>query len=136
MIAAAGLVLVLALVGPADLGLGDLPAYREALEARPGGPAPPRVTFRDLWDDPEGFRGRPVAFRGRVVRVYRSAPVGQLPALCEFWMRDEVGNLVCGVAPDGPATDRVVREPSELIASGTSLGLIPYPSGDVIRRAR
>jgi hypothetical protein len=80
------------------LALGDLAAYRAAL-AQPTPADAPKVTFRDLWNRPESFLGRPVRVRVRVARVFAQPPVGEFPALMEAWGFDSGRNPIALVAP-------------------------------------
>jgi hypothetical protein len=116
--------------GPASLS--DLPEYREALEADARGPAP-LVTFRDLWDRPDFYRGRPVRVEGRVARLFRQEPLGAFPALTEAWASSPEGDPFCLVFPtgdgDSPQIGATVR------FRGTFLRPIRYKGGDVDRLA-
>ena len=61
---------------------------------------PPRpVTFRDLWDHPDDWRGRRVTVRGTVARVFRQGAVGSFPPLVEAWLSTPEGDLFCVVFP-------------------------------------
>ena len=132
------IVLSLVAAGPIEvdgssLGLADLPAYRNALEAGPEDSAEP-VTFRDLWDDPDRFEGQRVRVVGRVVRRFHQPAVGTYPALAEVWARDDQGNLLCLVHPEGE--DRADSAPGRTIRfEGTYLKRLRYPGGDADRLA-
>ena len=115
------------------LSLADLEAYRVALSARPDQTAAP-VRFRDLWDRPEAYSGRPVRVEGRVARLFRQPRIGEFPPLAEAWIVSEAGDPSCLVfpAPEGrpsPAIGSPVR------FSGTFLKRLRYQSGDVPRLA-
>lgn len=95
-----------------QLGLADLVAYHAALtgkaktdDASTADPAI-RVGFKDLWNQPETFRGRRVLVEGRVQRVFRQGPVGTFPALAEVWIVSPAGDPFCLVFPQdsGKAT--------------------------------
>jgi hypothetical protein len=95
-----------------QLGLADLAGYRAALsgkatadDARSDDP-PARVTFRDLWDRDQVFRGRRVTIEGRVARIFRQGPVGSFPPLAEVWVTSPAGDPFCVVFPQ-PATASV-----------------------------
>jgi hypothetical protein len=95
-----------------QLGLADLAGYRAALsgkatadDARSDDP-PARVTFRDLWDRDQAFRGRRVTIEGRVARIFRQGPVGSFPPLAEVWVTSPAGDPFCVVFPQ-PATASV-----------------------------
>ena len=88
-----------------QLGLADLAKYHAALtgraatdDARVSEPVT-RVGFRDLWNQPETFRGRRVLVEGRVQRIFRQGPVGTFPALAEVWIVSSAGDPFCLVFP-------------------------------------
>ena len=115
-----------------DLPPADLPAYRAALIPTPNAAAT-LVSFRDLWDRPEAWRGRPVAIRGQVVRGFSAPASGSLPARFEVWIATDVDDLVCAVYPAGSAPETPSNR--RVAFSGTSLGRIGYDSGDGPRLA-
>jgi hypothetical protein len=87
------------------LSLADLAGYRAALsgratadDARPTD-RPAAVGFRELWERPDAFRGRRVAVRGRVERIFRQGPVGGFPPLAEVWILSTAGDPFCAVFP-------------------------------------
>ncbi|MGA2706026.1 MAG: hypothetical protein ABSH35_33705 [Isosphaeraceae bacterium] len=93
------------------LGLADLAAYRAALsgkttadDAHAAEPVPP-VTFHDLWDHPENWRGRRVQVRGTVARIFRQDAVGGFPPLAEAWLSTPQGDLFCTVFPTAGVPD-------------------------------
>ena len=97
-------------------GLADLPAEHAALAGKatidgPRAADPPRpVTFRDLWDHPDDWRGRRVTVRGTVARVFRQGAVGSFPPLVEGWLSTPEGDLFCVVFPrPGPGHRRPRR---------------------------
>ena len=87
------------------LGLADLPAEHAALAGKatidgPEAHAPPQtVTFRDLWNHPETWRGRRVRVQGTIARVFRQGAVGSFPPLAEAWLSTPEGDLLCVVFP-------------------------------------
>jgi len=119
------------------LGLADLAAYRAALSgkatadnAHAADPARP-VTFRDLWDHPETWRGRRVQVQGRVARIFRQDAVGSFPPLVEAWLSTPEGDLFCVDFPTGR-----VPEPGQQVSfSGTFLRAIRYAGNDQPRLA-
>jgi hypothetical protein len=116
------------------LSLADLGDYRAALAAPKGtAPAPVPVTFRDLWDHPERYKGRRVQVEGKVVRRFRQGAVGSFPALEEAWAVTPAGDPFCLVFPDakgsaGPAPDSVRF-------AGTFLRTIRFAAKDTARLA-
>ena len=69
-----------------QISLADLAGYRMALSGKPTAdgakatdPAA-QVTFKDLWNRADDFRGRRVVVQGRVVRTFRQGPLGSFPA--------------------------------------------------------
>jgi hypothetical protein len=119
------------------LGLADLAAYRSALsgkaaagDAHVSEPATP-VTFHDLWDHPETWRGRRVQVRGTVSRIFRQDAVGGFPPLVEAWLSTSEGDLFCTVFPTADVLDlgQVVT------FSGLYLRTIRYAGGDQPRLA-
>jgi hypothetical protein len=90
---------------PNKLTLADLADYRSALSgdltvdrARTATP-PKQVRFRDLWNQPETFRGQRVVVQGRVVRIFRQGAVGTFPPLAEVWITSPAGDPFCVVFP-------------------------------------
>jgi len=87
------------------LTLADLAGYRAALSGKPTADSakttdPPRqVHFRDLWDQPDTFRGQRVIVQGRVERIFRQAAVGSFPPLAEVWITSPAGDPFCVVFP-------------------------------------
>ena len=87
------------------LGLADLPAEHAALAGKatidgPEAHAPPQsVTFRELWNHPEAWRGRRVRVRGTIARVFRQGAIGSFPPLAEAWLSTPEGDLLCVVFP-------------------------------------
>lgn len=114
------------------LALGDLAPYRTALSA----PIPadaPAVTFRDLWDHPEPFLGKPVRVRVRVARVFSQPPVGEFPALMEVWGFDSGRNPIALVAP---ASEAPLPEPGAFHDfAGTFLKNVHYDDAKDDRRS-
>lgn len=115
------------------LSLADLESYREALADPPTEPAP-AVTFRELWDRPEAFRGRRVTVEGRLVRRFRQDAIGQFPPLVEEWLATPSGDLLCIVHPEA-AGSIVLRIGSTVRFSGRYLRRLRYGGGDVDRLA-
>jgi hypothetical protein len=92
-----------------QLTLADLAAYREAVsgtataaDSRAGAP-PVAVSFKDLWNRPELFRGHRVTVQGRIVRTFRQGSVGSFPALEEAWITSPSGDPFCIVFPRPPS---------------------------------
>ena len=111
------------------LTLVDLPALRDAVRSVPKEPAR-AVTFRQLWDDPGGYKGRHVAVQGEVRRLFHQDAAGELPALVETWISTPQGDTLCLVSPEArPELGSLVR------FSGTYLKRIEYRAGDVPRLA-
>ena len=139
------------------LGLADLPAEHAALSGKatidgPEAHAPPQtVTFRDLWNHPETWRGRRVHVQGTIARVFRQGAVGSFPPLSEAWLSTPEGDLLCVVFPQedrrgqkthshaGPAGkthDEPAPEPGRRVTfTGTFLKTIRYPADDLARLA-
>lgn len=145
------------------LGLVDLPAEHAALSGKatidgPEAHAPPHnVTFRDLWNHPETWRGRRVRVQGTIARVFRQGAVGSFPPLAEAWLSTPEGDLLCVVFPqedrrgqkthtkagptqntrDEPAPARQLEpEPGRRVTfTGTFLKTIRYPAADLARLA-
>ena len=93
------------------LGLADLAAYRAALsgkgaadDANASEPVRP-VSFLDLWDHPENWRGHQVQVRGTVARIFRQDAFGDFPPLAEAWLNTPEGNLLCTVFPAAGVPD-------------------------------
>jgi hypothetical protein len=115
------------------LGLADLEAYRVALATKPDGSAP-LVGFRDLWDRPEAYVGRPVRVEGRVARLFRQPRLGEFPPLVEAWVVSPAGDPFCLVFPQ--VEGRSTPEVGALVRfSGTFLKRIKYQGGDTARVA-
>jgi hypothetical protein len=148
------------------LGLADLPAEHAALAGKatidgPEAHAPPQsVTFRELWNHPEAWRGRRVRVQGTIARVFRQGAVGSFPPLVEAWLSTPEGDLVCLVFPqeasgqkthsnagparktrNEPAAARELEpepalEPGRRVTfTGTFLKTIRYPAADLARLA-
>ena len=119
------------------LGLADLAAYRAALsgkatvdDARTAEPVRP-VTFHDLWDHPQTWRGRRVQVQGKVARIFRQDTVGDFPPLAEVWLTTTEGDLFCTVFPTA-----AVPEPGQDVRfTGTFLRTIRYAGSDQPRLA-
>jgi hypothetical protein len=119
------------------LGLADLAAYRAALsgkttaaDAHAAEPVPP-VTFRDLWDHPETWRGRRVQVQGKVARIFRQDAVGGFPPLAEAWLSTPEGDLFCTVFPTAGVAD-----PGQNVTfTGRFLRTIRYAGSDQPRLA-
>ena len=145
------------------LGLADLPAEHAALSGKatidgPEAHAPPQsVTFRELWNHPETWRGRRVRVQGTIARVFRQGAVGSFPPLAEAWLSTPEGDLLCVVFPQedrrgqkthskaGPAQNtrnepaparELEPEPGRRVTfTGTFLKTIRYPAADLARLA-
>jgi hypothetical protein len=127
-----------AAVGPEkqpELTVADLAAYRAALaeKSTSSTPAEP-VTFRDLWDHPETFKGRRVQVEGRVVRRFRQGSFGTFPPLVEVWAATPSGDLFCLVCPD-PGGRTTSPTQGSVRFAGTFLKRVRYQGGDVPRLA-
>ncbi len=119
------------------VGLADLAAYREALSGKatakdvPAAEPVRPVSFRDLWDQPDAWKGHRVQVRGKLVRVFRQDAVGGFPPLVEAWLRTPRGDLFCTVFPTAS-----VPEPGQDVAfRGTFLRTIQYAGSDQPRLA-
>jgi hypothetical protein len=117
------------------------------------------VTFRDLWNHPETWRGRRVRVRGTIARIFRQGAVGSFPPLAEAWLSTPEGDLLCVVFPQGDRqgqktltltesgpvrkgrdepTPEPQREPEagrRVTFTGTFLKTIRYPAADLARLA-
>ncbi|WP_435010246.1 hypothetical protein P12x_001496 [Tundrisphaera lichenicola] len=116
-----------------SLTLGDLEAYRQALENQRD-LSPKLVGFRDLWSHPAEYLGRPVRVEGRIKRQFQQAAVGEFPPLVEAWILSSVDDPICLVFPikqdrPPPADGTWVR------FDGTYLKRLRYQGGDVARVA-
>jgi hypothetical protein len=114
--------------GPEDaarLSASDLPAYRAALENADRGEAP-RVDFRTLWNDDQTYRNRRVSLEGRIVRRFSQPPVGEFPALTEFWVVNDLGEPICVVVPTSMTVSQDIRSNSRVLFRGTYLRPIRY----------
>jgi hypothetical protein len=129
--------------GDQALGLADLPAEHAALAGKatidgPRAADPPRpLSFPDLWDHPEEWRGRRVIVRGAVARVFRQGAVGSFPPLVEGWLSTPEGNLLCVVFPQpkGPGGDPPLEAGRRVDFTGTFLRPIRYAAADQPRLA-
>lgn len=118
--------------GSKELGLGDLAAYRAALDGRPEGPAV-AASFRDLWDDPGRYQGKRVRVEGRVARRFRQGAFGTFPPLVEAWAFSTAGDTLCLVFPDGEPNE---AGPGATVRfEGIFLRTIRYQGGDAPRLA-
>ena len=115
------------------LSLADLPSYRAALAPHAGGKARP-VTFRDLWDRPDVYRGRRVRVTGQVARRFHQPAAGDFPPLAEVWIVSAPGDPLCLIYPE-PAG---VPSPGPGVTvnfSGVFLKRLRYKGGDGDRLA-
>ncbi|MGC8638968.1 MAG: hypothetical protein ACP5XB_03705 [Isosphaeraceae bacterium] len=128
---------------PSGLGLADMPAYHAALSgkatadnANPHDP-PQAVSFRDLWDHADTWRGRRVIVAGRIARVFRQGAVGSFPPLVEAWVSTRAGNLFCIVFPQNKtdAKDNSPEIGQKIVFTGTFLRSIRYTGADQARLA-
>jgi hypothetical protein len=144
-----------------QLSLADMAGYRAALSGKPSAEnarasdPPIEVTFKDLWNRPEVFRGRRVIVGGQVTRIFRQGPVGSFPALAEVWITSSVGDPYCIVFPLPLSADRnppgtvaataiegdisgsmATTEPGKKVRfAGTFLKIVRYAGGDGARLA-
>jgi hypothetical protein len=132
MLALVSLTLILMPDDGIGLAVDDLPEYLAALLQPAPGAVSSVTPFRDLWTRPDDFRGKLVGVRGHVAREFSTPASGELPARTEVWLVQEDGNLICAVVPRRDAAAFVGRS---VEIRGTSLGLIRYRAGDVIRLA-
>ena len=117
----------------ASLTLADLAAYRAALSPKATA-APDRVGFRDLWGDPETYRGRVVRVEGRLVRRFRQDAFGTFPPLAEAWAVSPSGDPFCLVFPDSASrASPALGSPVRFV--GTFLKQVRYRAGDGPRLA-
>lgn len=126
-----------------QLGLADMPAYHAALsgkatadDASPAA-APRAVSFRDLWDHADAWRGRRVIVQARIARVFRQDAVGSFPPLVEAWLSTRAGDLFCVVFPQDK-TDAPQYSPevgNQIAFTGTFLKSIRYAAKDQARLA-
>lgn len=122
-------------------GLADLPAEHAALAGKatidgPHATDPPRpVSFRDLWDHPDDWRGRRVVVRGAVARVFRQGAVGSFPPLVEGWLSTPAGDLLCVVFPRPGPNERPIEVGRVVAFTGTYLRPIRYAAADQPRLA-
>ena len=113
---------------PDDAGpltIDDLGAYRHALRTPDAdAPAPEATSFGDLWNDPEGYRGRRVTVEGRAARRFRQGAIGEYPPLVELWLASGQGDPTCVVYPEPIGGDP------------TPLGALVRFDGTFLRRLR
>lgn len=120
------------------LGLADLAEYKAALD-RPLGESAVSVTFRDLWDHPNRYRGRLVRVEGTIARHFGPTASGEffagrtdaLSRLSELWIVSDAGDPLCLVYPFAGTKSLEARVRFE----GTFLRRIRYRSGDCDRLA-
>jgi hypothetical protein len=140
-----------------QLSLADLTAYHSALtgkvtanDAKASDP-PARVSFKDLWNRVDAFRGRRVTVQGRVERTFRQGPVGSFPALAEIWITSPAGDPFCLVVPQEAgagtlpidygsldrraAPQRIPKTGKNVQFTGTFLKMVRYAAGDGARLA-
>jgi hypothetical protein len=139
------------------LTLADLAAYRIALSGKPTADdagvldPPAEVSFHDLWNRSDAYRGRRVTIQGRVERTFRQGPVGSFPALAEVWIVSPAGNPFCLVLPQERVTDMEAVKESGLEGNvhspmnpelgqtirftGTFLKMVQFAAADVARLA-
>jgi hypothetical protein len=140
-----------------QLSLADLAKYRAALagkataEDAKSTDTPVRVSFKDLWNRPDAFRGRRVTIQGRAERIFRQGPVGSFPALAEIWIASPAGDPSCLVVPqesgtgispkydhdlEGRATPPQIPKLGQTVRfTGTFLRIVRYAAGDAARLA-
>ena len=125
--------MALAVVGPSQdeqddgrpLTIDDLGAYRLALQLpEADAPPPEAATFGDLWNDPEGYRGRRVIVEGRAARRFRQGSIGEYPPLVELWLANGQGDPTCVVYPEPKGGDP------------TPMGALVRFDGTFLRRLR
>jgi hypothetical protein len=125
-----------ALGDDSGLALSDLAPYRAALEGKPS-EAAIRVGFRDLWVDPERYKGHRVAVEGNVARRFRQAAYGTFPPLIELWATSQAGDPFCLVYPDSGTGAGRAEPPlgSTVHFEGTFLRSLRYQGADTARLA-
>lgn len=125
--------------GEPPLSLADLAPYRAALEKKEGASAPARaVTFRELWDHPDAYRGRRVGVEGGVVRRFRQGAFGTFPPLTEVWAVSAAGDPFCLVFPTPPSGSSAGPDPApgaSVRFEGVFLRRLRYQGGDADRLA-
>ena len=89
------------------------------------------MSFRELWDHPDVWKGHRVQVRGKLVRVFRQDAVGGFPPLVEAWLSTSWGDLLCTVFPTGS----VPELGREAAFTGTYLRTIRYAGTDQPRLA-
>lgn len=110
-----------------QLTLADLAEYQMALAGKPianaakPGDSPIQVSFKELWEETDGIRGRRVRVEGRVERIFHQGPVGSFPALAEVWITSPAGDPFCLVTPQE-------NDPSKMFAMSSR-----YPGSSIIR---
>jgi hypothetical protein len=127
-----------------QISLADLAGYRAALSGKPTAPGAKgtdpvaQVTFKDLWNRADDFRGRRVTVQGRVVRTFRQGPLGSFPALVEAWITSPKGDPFCVVFPQpGLIEEKQARSgeaivaPTEKPAGGSRADGTPGPGRTV-----
>ena len=120
------------------LTIADLAAYRAALQpSHSAKTAPvPKVTFRDLWNHPERFRGNRVQVEGKLARRFRQGKVGEFPPLVENWVFSAAGEPLCFVHPEPEAKQEGLPKLGDMVRfEGTYLRTISYQGSDVARLA-
>ena len=110
------------------------------------------MSFKDLWNRPDAFRGRRVTVQGRVERIFRQGPVGSFPALAEVWITSPAGDpFLRGRSPGerhrhftgkrsrpgrpGHITELVPELGQTVRFTGTFLKMVRYAAGDGARLA-
>jgi hypothetical protein len=116
-----------------SLTLSDLDRYADVLRAKPS-ELPRQVTFRDLWQRPDLYAGRPVRVEGRLARRFRQPAIGAFPALTELWILDREGNPLCLVCP-ATADAAELALGATVQFTGTYLKRVRYRGVDTDRSA-
>ncbi|MHC5536798.1 hypothetical protein ACYOEI_00830 [Singulisphaera rosea] len=111
------------------LSLADLAEYRTALIDR-GESKPVAVSFTELWNHPESYRGRRVEVVGKVARTFHQGAIGTFPPLVELFAVTPSGNPYTLVYPTEAGGSNPAPTAANVRFVGTYIRTITYQAGD------